>query len=173
LQGIWSREQCLCSAVPAARLILTINDLLDMSQSSAFDRYLVLTGPDPIRGPHLPQHPPVPYRPCLPVRCPALVTEQLALGIKIGAASVLVSQWNAAEIYPVTSNPLLPVTERDAGATATLRIALTGQLGSAKRQIRTNKAQAAGLSTQPLLNHDQPQTAGSGRTSPDSDKINP
>jgi hypothetical protein len=36
-----------------------------------------------------------------------------------------------------------------------------------------HKTQAPGPSTQPLLNHDQPQTAGSGRTSPDPYKINP
>ncbi len=31
------------------------------------------------------------------------------------AASVLKGQWKAAEIYPVASNPLLPLEEREAG----------------------------------------------------------
>jgi hypothetical protein len=46
---------------------------------------------------------------------PTLLTEQRARGVKTRvAASVLKAHWNAAEIYPVASNPLLPLRELEA-----------------------------------------------------------
>lgn len=88
--------------------------LLDMSESSVLDYHLVLTGPRsaaltsrggtrPWRIDHV----------CL-FHAPTLLTEQRARGVKTGvAASVLKAHWNAAEIYPVVSNPLLPLGERE------------------------------------------------------------
>jgi hypothetical protein len=73
--------------------------LLDMSESSALDYYLVLTGPRsaaltsrggtrPWRIDHV----------CL-FHTPTLLTEQRARGVKTGvAASALKAHWNAAEI---------------------------------------------------------------------------
>jgi hypothetical protein len=90
--------------------------LLDMSESSALDYYLVLTGPRsaaltsrggtrPWRIDHV----------CL-FHTPTLLTEQRARGVKTGvAASALKAHWNAAEIYPIARNPLLPLGERETG----------------------------------------------------------
>jgi hypothetical protein len=47
---------------------------------------------------------------------PTLLAEQRARAVKTGvAASVRKSQWDAAEIYPVPSNPLLTLSERQTG----------------------------------------------------------
>jgi len=90
--------------------------LLDMTESSALDYYLVLTGPRsaaltsrsgtrPWRIDHV-------YL----FHAPTLLAGQRARGVKTGSAtSVLKAHWNAAEIYPVARNPLLPLGERETG----------------------------------------------------------
>jgi hypothetical protein len=113
------------------------------------------------------------HRSRLPVPRPSLLAEQRARGVTTGvAASVLKSQWKAAEIYPLASNPLFRLREREIGL---LRIfgssdgqALVGQADNAGCN-----AQAPGLSAQPLLNHDQPandrippDAAGPGQDQP-------
>jgi hypothetical protein len=90
--------------------------LLDMSESSALDYYLVLTGPRSAaltsRGGTRPWRIDHVYL----FHAPTLLTEQQARGAKTGtAASVLKAHWDAAEIYPNASNPLLPLGERETG----------------------------------------------------------
>jgi hypothetical protein len=144
-----------------------------MSESSALDYYLVLTGPRSAaltsRGGTRPWRIDHVYL----FHAPTLLTEQRARGVKTGvAASVLKAHWNAAEIYPVARNPLLPLVKRE---TELLRLFASPWAASPSRPRRHagHKAQAPGPSAQPLLNHDQPQTAGSDRTPLDPDKIDP
>jgi hypothetical protein len=90
--------------------------LLDMSESSVLDYYLVLTGPRSAllasRGGTRPWHIDHVYL----FDAHMLLAEQRARGVKTGvAASVLKSQWDAAEIYPAASNPRLPLREREIG----------------------------------------------------------
>jgi hypothetical protein len=90
--------------------------LLDMTESSELDYYLLLTGPRSAaltsRGATRPWHIDYVYL----LHAPTLLTEQRARGVKTGvAASVLKAHWNAAEIYPVARNPLLPLGERETG----------------------------------------------------------
>jgi hypothetical protein len=88
--------------------------LLDMSEPSAPDYYLVLTGPRSAaltsRGGIRPWRIDHVYL----FHAPTLLTEQRARGVKTGvAASVLKAHWNAAEMYPLARNPLLPLGERE------------------------------------------------------------
>lgn len=90
--------------------------LLDISQSSALDYYLVLTGPRSAaltsRGGTRPWRIDHVYL----FHAPTLLSEQRARGVKAGvAASILKSQWDAAEIYPAARNRLLPLGERETG----------------------------------------------------------
>jgi hypothetical protein len=90
--------------------------LLDMSESSALDYYMVLTGPRSAaltsRGGTRPWRIDQVYL----FHAPTLLTEQRARGVKTGvAASALKAHWNAAEIYLIARNPLLPLGERETG----------------------------------------------------------
>jgi len=85
-----------------------------MSESSVLDYYLVLTGPRSAaltsRGGTRPWRIDHVYL----FHAPALLAGQRARGVKTGvAASVPKADWNAAEIYPVARNPLLPLGERE------------------------------------------------------------
>lgn len=88
--------------------------LLDMSESSALDYYLVMTGPRSAaltsRGGTRPWRIDHVYL----FHAPTLLTEQRTRGVKTGtAASVLKAHWDAAEIYPIAGNPLLPLGRRE------------------------------------------------------------
>jgi hypothetical protein len=87
--------------------------LLDISDSAALDYYLVLTGPRSAalasRGAIRPWRIDHVYL----FHAPSLLAEQRTRGVRAGtAASVRKSRWDAAEIYPVASNPQLPLSER-------------------------------------------------------------
>jgi hypothetical protein len=89
--------------------------LVDLTESSVPDYYLVLAGP---------RSAPLSSRGGLrPWRIaavhlfdvPRLLDEQRARGVKIGtASSVRVEQWDAAEIYPRATNPALSVSSEQA-----------------------------------------------------------
>ena len=89
--------------------------LLDMTESTALDYYLVLTGPPSLavssRGTTRPW--------CIEAvylfEARQLQAEQIVRGVKRGgASSVIKKQWKAAEIYPSASNPELAVTPQQA-----------------------------------------------------------
>lgn len=89
--------------------------LLDTTESTALDFYLVLTGPPSAavssRGTTRPW--------CIEAvflfDARQLRSEQIMRGVKRGAASsVLKQQWAAAEIYPSATNSRLAVTSRQA-----------------------------------------------------------
>jgi hypothetical protein len=90
--------------------------LLDMSESSALDYYLVMTG---LRSAALTSRGGTrPWRidHVYLFHAPTLLAEQRARGVKTGvAASVLKAHWDAAGIYPVARTPLLPLSERQTG----------------------------------------------------------
>jgi uracil DNA glycosylase superfamily protein len=85
--------------------------LLDMTESAALDFYLVLAGPRSAavssRSSTRPWRIDAAYLFC----AADLLAQQRARGVKTGvASSVPQAQWQAAEIYPVARNPLLPLT---------------------------------------------------------------
>ncbi|GAA0826506.1 hypothetical protein ACFQVD_27950 [Streptosporangium amethystogenes subsp. fukuiense] len=89
--------------------------LLDVTERPALDFYLVLTGPasraSSSRGGTRPW--------CIEsvylFDARRLLAELRARGVRIGtASSVLAAQWAAAEIYPRTGNPALPVRPEQA-----------------------------------------------------------
>jgi hypothetical protein len=87
--------------------------LLDISESSALDYYLVLTGPRSAllssRGGTRPWRVDHVYL----FHAPTLLAEQRARGVRSGvAASVLKRQWTSAEIYPHQISPVLPLSHR-------------------------------------------------------------
>lgn len=89
--------------------------LLDMTASTALD-YLVLAGPRSTVLTSLDSHRPWRIDHVYLFHAPTLSAEQRARGVKTGvAASVRKSQWDAAEIYPVPSNRLPTLSERQTG----------------------------------------------------------
>ncbi len=89
--------------------------LLDTTESTALDYYLLLTGPPSAA---------VSSRGATRPWCIAAVylfgarqlrSEQILRGVKRGvASSVIKQQWAAAEIYPSAANPRLAVTSQQA-----------------------------------------------------------
>jgi hypothetical protein len=89
--------------------------LLDMTESAALDFYLVLTGPRAAavstRSSTRPWHVDAVYL----FHAADLLEQEHARNIKVGVAtSVLTSQWENAEIFPVPRNPLLPLSPAQA-----------------------------------------------------------
>ena len=84
--------------------------ILDMTEDPELDYYLVLTGPKVTARDVRTSRPwriDSVYLFCAQL----LLTEQRAHGVKVGVASGLrEAQWLAAEVYPVASNPDLPLT---------------------------------------------------------------
>jgi hypothetical protein len=87
--------------------------LLDITEASILDYYLVMTGP---RSAALSSKYGIrPWRidSVYLFNAAELLTQQRDRRVKIGvASSVLASQWRAAEIYPEPRNPALPLSER-------------------------------------------------------------
>ena len=89
--------------------------VLDTTESTVLDYYLVLTGP---RSPAVSSQGTT--RPwCIEAvylfEARQLRSEQIARGVKRGvASSVIRQQWEAAEIYPSATNPQLAVTPQQA-----------------------------------------------------------
>lgn len=86
---------------------------LDMSNSPALDYYLVLTGPRSAALTSKNSTRPWRIDAVYLFNARKLADEQHARGVTAGiAASVRVSQWSAAEIFPVPRNPTLPLSQR-------------------------------------------------------------
>jgi hypothetical protein len=94
---------------------LKCEGLLDMTEFTALDYYLVLTGP-----PSQAMSSQGGTRPwCIDAvylfEARKLQAEQIARGVKRGvASSVINKQWKAAEIYPLAANPEVTVTPQQA-----------------------------------------------------------
>jgi hypothetical protein len=95
--------------------------LLDVTKSPTLDYYLVLTGPKGALSSS-----PGALRPfCIEsvylFDSQGLLVALEATGVKVGVAtSVRVAQWNAAEIYPRSTNPALVLTDRQRAQLAML-----------------------------------------------------
>lgn len=86
---------------------------LDMSESEALDYYLVFTGPKSQLGSSRGTSRPFCIESVYLFRAEDLLTELRRTGVKVGyATSVTVAQWNAAQIYPQSTNPVLVPTDR-------------------------------------------------------------
>jgi hypothetical protein len=89
--------------------------LLDMTESTALDYYLVLTGPRSPAVSSLGTTRPWCIEAVYLFQARQLRAEQITRGVKRGvASSVTRQQWEAAEIYPSATNTHLPVTTRQA-----------------------------------------------------------
>jgi hypothetical protein len=89
--------------------------LLDMTESAALDFYLVLTGPRAAAVSTRSSTRPWQIAAVYLFHAPDLLEQQHARNTKIGVAtSVLNSQWEDAEIFPVPRNPLLPLSPAQA-----------------------------------------------------------
>jgi hypothetical protein len=94
---------------------LKLEGLLDTTERTELDYYLVLAGPrSPAvssRGTIRPRYIEAVYL----FEARQLRSEQMARGVKRGvASSVIRQQWEAAEIYPLATNPRLNVTPHQA-----------------------------------------------------------
>lgn len=89
--------------------------LLDTTDSSALDYYLVLTGPSSAAGSSRGTTRPWRIDAVFLFDARQLRSEQITQGVKRGtASSILKQQWTAAEIYPRPSNTQLTVTAQQA-----------------------------------------------------------
>jgi hypothetical protein len=89
--------------------------LLDMTESTALDYYLVLTGPRSPAVSSLGTTRPWCIEAVYLFQARQLRSEQLTRGVKRGvASSVTRQQWEAAEVYPSAANTHLPVTTQQA-----------------------------------------------------------
>lgn len=89
--------------------------LLDMTESAALDFYLVLTGPHAAAVSTRSSTRPWQIDAVYLFHAADLLEQQHARNIKIGVAtSVLNSQWEDAEIFPVPRNPLRPLSPAQA-----------------------------------------------------------
>ncbi|MPZ27814.1 MAG: hypothetical protein GEV12_15745 [Micromonosporaceae bacterium] len=89
--------------------------LLDMTTAGSLDYYLVLTGPAGVAGSSRASSRPWRIDRVYLFDAEQLCADQRARGVQAGtAASVPRRWWDAAEIYPRASNPLLYVSERQA-----------------------------------------------------------
>jgi hypothetical protein len=85
--------------------------VLDMTESAALDYYLVLAGPPSAAGSSRGSTRPWCIDAVYLFDARHLREQQIARGVKLGvASSVTTRQWQAAEVYPSTANPLLPVS---------------------------------------------------------------
>jgi hypothetical protein len=90
--------------------------MLDMTDSVSPDYYLVLTGPHSAAVSSRSSTRPWRIDAVYLFDAAELIAQQRERNVKIGvAASVLQSQWEAAEIFPVAHNPLLRLTPEQAG----------------------------------------------------------
>lgn len=86
---------------------------LDVTESPALDYYLIFAGPKSNLGSSRGTLRPFCIQSVYLFRSEDLLAELRGAGAKIGVAtSVRVAQWNAAEIYPRSSNPALVLTDR-------------------------------------------------------------
>jgi hypothetical protein len=89
--------------------------LLDTTESTALDYYLVFTGPPSPAVSSLNTTRPWCIEAVYLFDAQQLRSEQMARGVKRGvASSVIRQQWEAAEIYPLATNLLLTVTPQQA-----------------------------------------------------------
>jgi hypothetical protein len=87
--------------------------MLAMTESVALDFYLVLTGPRSAAVSSRSSTRPWRIDAAYLFDAADLLAQQRARNVKIGvAASVLSSQWDAAEIFPTARNELLPLRQR-------------------------------------------------------------
>jgi len=90
--------------------------VLDMTESDALDYYLVLTGPFSGAGSSRGSTRPWCIEGVYLFDARQLRHEQISRGVELGvASSVTTHQWEAAQVYPHSANPVLPVsaTHRD------------------------------------------------------------
>ena len=89
--------------------------LLDMTESTALDYYLVLSGPPSAAASSRGTTRPWCIEAVFLFDALRLRSEQVTRGVKRGvASSVIKQQWTAAEIYPSSANAQLTVTSRQA-----------------------------------------------------------
>jgi hypothetical protein len=89
--------------------------LLDTTESTALDYYLVLTGPPSAAVSSRGSTRPWCIEAVFLFDARQLRSEQITRGVKRGvASSVIKQQWTAAEIYPSPTNTQLPVTSQQA-----------------------------------------------------------
>jgi hypothetical protein len=89
--------------------------LLDTTESTALDYYLVLTGPPSAAASSRGGIRPWCIQAVFLFDARQLRGEQITRGVKRGvASSVIKQQWATAEIYPSASNPLLAITSHQA-----------------------------------------------------------
>jgi hypothetical protein len=96
--------------------------LLDTTESGRLDYYLVLTGPPSAAASSRDATRPWCIEAVFLFDARQLRAEQIQRGVKRGvASSVLKRQWLEAEIYPSTSNHLLPISHEQAQLLALFR----------------------------------------------------
>jgi hypothetical protein len=89
--------------------------MLDTTESTALDYYLVLSGPPSAAVSSRDARRPWCIEAVFLFDARQLRSEQISRGVKRGvASSVIKQQWAAAEIYPTPANPLLTVTPQQA-----------------------------------------------------------
>jgi len=85
--------------------------VLDTTESDALDYYLVLTGPLSSAGSSRGSTRPWCVEAVYLFDARQLRSEQISRGVKLGiASSVTTRQWEAAQVYPHSANPVLPVS---------------------------------------------------------------
>lgn len=96
--------------------------LLDMTESAALDYYLVFTGPKGQLGSSRGTLRPFCIESVYLFKSEDLLAELRRTGAKVGdAEGVRVAQWNAAEIYPRSTNAALVLTDRQKALLAMFR----------------------------------------------------
>jgi hypothetical protein len=109
------RSGALAGKTVNIKWYLKRENVLDMTSSELLDYYLVLSGPTSTVNTSRGGARPWVIENVYLFDARALSEELVRRGVKVGvAASVRAAQWQAAEVYPIQSNPHLPVSERQA-----------------------------------------------------------